>query len=71
VADIDSSQFEHFVTDSTTGRSVFFSFKGVKTRGAGEGKPFMQGEIGEGRFSGKGGLLSISFSGDSISLSPT
>ena len=28
---------------------------GVNTRGAGEGKPFVHGEIGEGEFSGQGG----------------
>ena len=44
---------------------------GVKTSGAGEGRLFVQGEIGEGEFSGKGGLLRISFSGESTSLSPT
>ena len=46
---------------------------GVKTRGAGEGRLFVQGEIGqeigERGFSWKGGLLRVSFSGDSISLS--
>ena len=41
----------------------------MKTRGAGEGKLFAQGEIGDVEFSGKGGLLRISFSGDSASLS--
>ena len=41
----------------------------MKTRGAGEGRLLVQGEIGEGEFSGKGGLLRISFSGDSNSLS--
>ena len=41
----------------------------MKTRGAGEGRLLVQGEIGEGEFSGKGELLRISFSGDSNSLS--
>ena len=39
----------------------------MKTRGAGGGKPLVQGEMGEGEFSGQ--LLRISFSGDSTSLS--
>ena len=43
---------------------------GVKTRGAGEGMPFKQGEEGAGEFSRKGGLLRTSFSGESTSLSP-
>ena len=43
----------------------------MKIRGAGEGRPFAPGEIGEGEFSGQGGLLSISLSGDSVSLSAT
>ena len=43
--------------------------QGVNTRGAGEGKPLTQGEKGE--FSGQGGLLSISLSGESNSLSLT
>ena len=44
---------------------------GVKTKGAGEGRPFGQGEMRDGEFSGKGELLRISFSGDSISFSST
>ena len=42
----------------------------MRTRGAGEGKSFTEGEIGEGELSGQGELLSSSFSGDSTSLSP-
>ena len=41
----------------------------MNTRGAGAAKSFTQGEIGDGEFSGIGGLLRISFSGDSTSLS--
>ena len=59
---ISASQFKHL---------DFSGGSGVNTRGAGEGRPFVHGEIGEGEFSGQGGLLSIYFSGDSISLSPT
>ena len=44
---------------------------GVKTKGAGEGRPVGQGEMRDGEFSGKGELLRISFSGDSISFSST
>ena len=47
-----------------------FGDTGVRTRGAGEGKSFTEGEIGEGELSGQGELLSSSFSGDSTSLSP-
>ena len=43
---------------------------GVKTRGAGEGKPFVQGEIGKGEPSRQEELRSFYFSGDSTSLSP-
>ena len=59
---ISASQFKH----------LGFISSGVNTRGAGKGgKPFAQGEIGWiwGEFTGYGGLLSISFSGDSTSLS--
>ena len=56
---ISASQFKQL--DSLVGT-------GVKTSGAGEGRPFKQGEIGEGELTGRGGLLS--FSGDS-SLSKT
>ena len=38
---------------------------GVNIRGAGGGKPFMQGEIGGWECSGQGELLSNSLSGDS------
>ena len=41
---------------------------GVKTRGTGDGT-LKQGEMGEEEFPGQGELLSISFSGDSGSLS--
>ena len=57
---ITDSQFKQFKDAGT----------GVKTRGAGEGKPFTQGDIGEGELSEQGGLRSFSFSGDSTSLSP-
>ena len=46
----------------------FLEGTGVKTSGAGEGRPFKQGEIEEGELTGRGGLLS--FSGD-FSLSKT
>ena len=53
--------------------SQFKQFKeagsGVKTSRAGEGRPFKQGEIGEGEFTGGGELLRCS--GDSNSLSKT
>ena len=53
--------------------SQFMQFKetgsGVKISRAGEGRPFKQGEIGEGEFTGPGGLLRRS--GDSNSLSKT
>ena len=42
----------------------------MKTSGAGEGMSLGKGEKGAGEFSGNGELLSTSFSGDSISLSP-
>ena len=51
---ISASQFEHM---------DFLEGTGVKTSGAGEGRPFKQGEIEEGELTGRGGLLS--FSGDS------
>ena len=62
---ISASQFKHLDFSGGTG-------PGVKTRGAGagEGRLFVQGEIGKGEFSGQGELLSSSFSGDSTSLSP-
>ena len=44
---------------------------GVKTRGAGDGGLFKQGEMGVEAFAEQGELLSISFSGDSTSLSST
>ena len=59
---ITASQFKQLDT---------FDGTGVKIRGAGEGRPFIQGEMGEGEFSRRVGLLRISFSGDSVSLSPT
>ena len=40
-------------------------FEGVNTRGAGGGKPFTRGELGEGNFKGVGWVLSCSLSGDS------
>ena len=81
-APISASQFKHFITDPSTAEEGTFTLldrfsatswilQGVNTRGAGEGKPLTQGEKGEGEFSGPGGLLSISLSGESNSLSPT
>ena len=57
---ISASQFEHL---------DFLELTGVKTSGAGEGRPFRQGEIEEGELTWRGGLLRCS--GDSNSLSNT
>ena len=55
--------------------SQFKQFKeadsGVKTSRAGEGRPFKQGEIGEGEFTITGGGELLRCSGDSNSLSKT
>ena len=61
-----SSQFQHFSaavpftttlfsTDWVTGVSIpSWILSGVNARGAGGGKPFTQGELGEGDFKGEG-----------------
>ena len=54
---ISASQFKHL--DIREGGT------GVNTNGAGEGKPFTQGEIGEGELTGRGGLLRCSGDSDS------
>ena len=58
---ISASQFKHLdIREGDTG---------VNTKGAGEGKPFTQGEIGEGELTRQRGILKCS--GDSDSHSKT